>query len=103
MKLLEKFGNLPPGVSWLPGTREGFLRVLRLKQATKLFVRLRYLFPCTVVTLLTVTANAQIDPEARNLLQLGINQSLHDDGPPAAYAFYYWNMPDVPSTVTHVQ
>jgi hypothetical protein len=53
-----------------------------------------------VVMVLTagVTAYAQIDPEARQLLHLGINQSLHDDGPEAIYAFYYWNMPDVPST-----
>jgi hypothetical protein len=41
---------------------------------------------------------AQIDPEERKLLQLGINQSLHNDGPPAAYAFYYWNQPGVPAT-----
>ena len=43
---------------------------------------------------------AQIDPESRNLLNLGFNQSLHNDGPNAAYAFYYWNMPDVPRTNT---
>jgi hypothetical protein len=41
---------------------------------------------------------AQIDPEARQLLHIGVNQSLHDDGPQAHYIFYYWNMPDVPST-----
>jgi hypothetical protein len=29
---------------------------------------------------------------------LGFNQSLHNDGPTAAYAFYYWNQPDVPAT-----
>ncbi len=44
------------------------------------------------------TAEAQLDPEARQLLHLGINQPLHDDGPEARYLFYYWNMPDVPST-----
>jgi hypothetical protein len=48
--------------------------------------------------LLTSTGYAQIDPEERKLLQLGINQSLHNDGPAAAYAFYYWNQPDVPAT-----
>jgi hypothetical protein len=51
---------------------------------------------CTAAAL--STGYAQIDPEPRNLLQLGINQSLHDDGPTAAYAFYYWNQPDVPAT-----
>jgi hypothetical protein len=29
---------------------------------------------------------------------LGFCQSLHNDGPTAAYAFYYWNQPDVPAT-----
>ena len=43
---------------------------------------------------------AQLDPERRDLLQLGFNQSLHNDGPPAAYAFYYWNRPNVPTTNT---
>ena len=46
------------------------------------------------------TGYGQLDPEPRNLLQLGFNQSLHNDGPTAAYAFYYWNMPDVPATNT---
>ena len=54
------------------------------------------LFVSTLAT--TSTGYAQIDPEARNLLQLGFNQSLHNDGPLAAYAFYYWNQPDVPTT-----
>jgi len=85
-------------VSKLPGTCDG-LGALSVKRASKAFVRMAYaLFVYMAVTLLTPTAYAQIDPEPRNLLQLGINQSLHDDGPPAAYAFYYWNMPDVPST-----
>ena len=43
---------------------------------------------------------AQLDPERRDLLQLGFNQSLHNDGPPGAYAFYYWNRPNVPTTNT---
>lgn len=43
-------------------------------------------------------AQAQIDPEPRQLLHLGFNQSLVNDGPGAAYAFYYWNMPGVPGT-----
>lgn len=44
------------------------------------------------------SAQAQIDPEPRKLVHLGFNQSLRDDGPGAAYAFYYWNQPDVPKT-----
>jgi hypothetical protein len=27
---------------------------------------------------------------------LGVNQSLHNDGPQAHYLFYYWNKPDFP-------
>jgi hypothetical protein len=53
---------------------------------------------CTATAL--STSYGQLDPEPRNLLQLGVNQSLHNDGPTAAYAFYYWNMPDVPTTNT---
>jgi hypothetical protein len=53
---------------------------------------------CACILAATSTGYAQIDPESRILLQLGFNQSLHNDGPAAAYAFYYWNMPDVPST-----
>jgi hypothetical protein len=52
------------------------------------------------VAISTSTGYTQIDPEPRNLLQLGANQSLHDSGPSAAYAFYYWNMPNVPTTNT---
>jgi hypothetical protein len=51
-----------------------------------------------LLTCTAATSYAQLDPEPRNILQLGVNQSLHNDGPPAAYAFYYWNMPDVPTT-----
>lgn len=54
---------------------------------------------CTGIVLAAgATAYAQIDPDARQILHLGVNQSLHDDGPQAHYVFYYWNMPDVPST-----
>jgi len=44
------------------------------------------------------TARAQLDPEPRQLLHLGVNQSLHNDGPGAQYLFYYWNSPNFPST-----
>lgn len=42
--------------------------------------------------------HAQLDPEPRQLLQLGYNQPLRGDGPIGAYGFYYWNQPDVPRT-----
>lgn len=38
-------------------------------------------------------APAQIDPYARNLLQLGYDQPLAGRGPHAAYAYYYYNDP----------
>jgi hypothetical protein len=43
-------------------------------------------------------ARAQLDPEPRQLLHLGVTQPLREDGPQAHYLFYYWNMPDVPKT-----
>jgi hypothetical protein len=55
---------------------------------------------CGITWIAVLTAHAQIDPEPRQLLQLGVNQSLHNDGPIGAYAFYYWNQPDVPTTNT---
>ena len=39
------------------------------------------------------TALAQIDPEHRNLLQLGYDQPLTGQGPQAIYAYYYYNNP----------
>lgn len=50
------------------------------------------------LTLVSFTAQAQFDPAPRQLLHLGANASLTDSGPLGAYAFYYWNMPDVPKT-----
>lgn len=38
-------------------------------------------------------ASAQIDPYARNLLQLGYDQPLAGRGPQAAYVYYYYNNP----------
>src|SRR5262245_12088667 len=50
---------------------------------------------CCCVSLVAVwTAQAQLDPEPRQILHLGVNQSLHEDGPQAHYLFYYWNMPE---------
>jgi len=51
-----------------------------------------------IVLAIGTSTYAQIDPEARQLLHVGVNQSLHDDGPQAHYIFAYWNMPDYPST-----
>lgn len=44
------------------------------------------------------TAQAQIDTAPRQLLHLGAEISLHDDGPYGAYGFYYLNLPNVPAT-----
>ncbi|HAH04910.1 MAG TPA: hypothetical protein DCM05_00055 [Elusimicrobia bacterium] len=38
-------------------------------------------------------AAGQIDPERRQLLQMGFNQALDGRGPLAAYAYYYLNAP----------
>ncbi|MEI7533153.1 MAG: hypothetical protein WCK57_02210 [Verrucomicrobiae bacterium] len=48
---------------------------------------------------LTATAQAQIDPAPRQILQVGANASLHDQGPLGAYLFYYWNMPNITTNV----
>src|SRR2546422_5641438 len=44
------------------------------------------------------TSHAQLDPEPRHLLHVGVSQSLHNDGPQARYLFFYWNTPNFPST-----
>lgn len=43
-------------------------------------------------------ARAQIDPEKRQLVQIGYNQPLEGRGPIAGYGFFYWNQPDFPRT-----
>lgn len=53
---------------------------------------------CGIILIAASTTHAQLDPEPRKLLHLGVNQSLHNDGPQGHYLFYYWNMPNVPST-----
>lgn len=53
---------------------------------------------CAAAAAGATTGYAQIDPEPRQLLHLGGNQSLKDDGPRAIYAFYYWNIPQFPTT-----
>jgi hypothetical protein len=52
------------------------------------------LFAC----FLSRQAIAQIDPVNRQLFQFGYNFALEGHPPPAAYAFYYLNKPDFPST-----
>ena len=52
---------------------------------------------CACTAVAVATTRAQIDPEARKLLHLGYSQAVEGSGPSAAYAFYYWNMPDFPS------
>jgi hypothetical protein len=51
-----------------------------------------------VLTFAASSVQAQIDPAPRQILHLGFNTSLTDSGPLGAYAFYYWNMPNVPTT-----
>ncbi|MDB6108928.1 MAG: hypothetical protein JWR69_678 [Pedosphaera sp.] len=41
----------------------------------------------------TFSAEAQIDPAKRELVQLGYNQPLEGHAPISAYAFYYYNQP----------
>jgi len=53
---------------------------------------------CGITASVVCTTHAQLDPEPRQLLHLGVTQSLHEDGPQARYLFYYWNKPDFPST-----
>ncbi len=70
-------------------------------QSTPMKTKLSFkLYAYAAVVTMTSTGYAQIDPEPRQILQLGVNQSLHNDGPIGAYAFYYWNRPDVPATNT---
>ena len=58
----------------------------------------RLLAAFALLLLVSLPAAAQIDPAPRQLLHLGVNSSLTDPGPLGAYAFFYWNMPEVPTT-----
>jgi len=64
---------------------------LRRHAAVTLVIKLSCF--CGITLIAVSTVRAQIDPDPRQLLHLGVNQSLHDDGPQAHYLFYYWNMP----------
>lgn len=46
----------------------------------------------------SAAALGQIDPERRDLLQLGYNAAFEGHAPLSAYAFYYYNHPDFPRT-----
>jgi len=78
---------------------DGQSRSPRLRRQETLNVAFRAIALFWGIGLTSVwTTHAQLDPEPRQLLHLGVNQSLHNDGPQAHYLFYYWNMPDVAST-----
>ena len=47
----------------------------------------RLAFSCAITLSAVVTSHAQLDPEPRQLLHLGVSQTLHDDGPQARYLF----------------
>ena len=64
----------------------------------RLQLGVRLLAGLAASTLVTCTVQAQLDPAPRQILHLGANTSLTDSGPLGAYAFYYWNMPEVPTT-----
>jgi hypothetical protein len=70
--------------AWRPNRAPNFVRTLS--------------FSCALTMTSVWTLDAQLDPEPRKILHLGLTQPMHDDGPPAHYLFYYWNMPNVPST-----
>jgi hypothetical protein len=56
----------------------------------------RQITPAAIALLLGLghTAWAQLDPYPRNLIQLGYDYSLSDQGPQAVYAYYYYNNPE---------
>ncbi len=50
--------------------------------------------PLVILLFLAAPALAQIDPDHRELLQVGYNGALEGHPPLSAYAFYYWNQPN---------
>ena len=64
--------------------------------------RTRCFFPLVLLAALRGTHNcyAQIDPEHRNLLELGYDQPLTGQGPQGIYAYYYYNTPELFNTNT---
>jgi hypothetical protein len=53
---------------------------------------------CILIAVSATTVYSQIDPVPREILHLGVNAPLNGNGPKGAYAFYYWNMPNIPTT-----
>src|SRR5262249_18404271 len=47
-------------------------------------------FSCAIALAWVGTAIAQLDPEPRKILHIGLTQPIRDDGPQAHYLFYYW-------------
>ena len=65
-----------------------YLISVRAGSLYRLFIGLLLLsFPATRVF-------AQIDPEPRQLIQVGYNQMVTGKSPIAGYAYYYWNQPE---------
>ena len=62
--------------------------------------RTRPFFPLVSLVIVAVSFNccAQIDPEHRNLLELGYDQPITGKGPQGVYAYYYYNNPDLYDT-----
>ena len=58
-------------------------------------VTLRSILPVAIGLVLGSASmgRAQIDPNPRNLLQLGYDQGLPGRGPQSLYAYYYYNKP----------
>jgi hypothetical protein len=62
--------------------------------------RIPLLLIAAISLLASFNCFAQIDPEHRNLLELGYDQPLAGQGPQAVYAYYYYNNPDFFNTNT---
>jgi len=54
----------------------------------------RLLVRLLLFTLIAPRVFAQIDPEPRQLIQVGYNQMVTGKSPIAGYAYYYWNQPE---------
>ena len=59
-----------------------------------------FLLAAAIGLLAGFNCGAQIDPEHRNLLELGYDVPLDGQGPQAVYAYYYYNHPDFFNTNT---
>src|SRR5579862_3793703 len=58
-------------------------------------MRVSLLFlPGLALEMAVACCHAQIDPTARNLIEVGYDQALVGHGPQAEYAYYYYNRPD---------